>query len=230
MAARNRRLIRSYWEENIERFAGFYDKQSEENIIAPSFISFLYRHLIFRIEKKFMVDRYNIVSEYIEKNVRDGMKVADVGCGNGIFTRKMVNMGAKVYAIDFSESALSLTKRNLSIDQVKHVEFLNLDIAEEHIPTVNLVISIGVLPYVNDLRKFFDNILPFTSLCLFNFLDNNHFLNKLRRIIPVLDVRNYNYHGFEEIREKVEDHDFRIILMHKLATGFVVESRKNSLD
>lgn len=228
MAVRNRRIIKNYWEENIERFAGFYGKQSGEDIIAPSFISFIYRNLIFPIERKFMVDRYNIVSSYIEKNVRDGMKVADVGCGSGIFTGQMASKEAKVYAIDYNESALSLTKKNLSIDQLKYVEFLKLDIVDEHIPTVDLVISIGVLPYINDIDKYFDNILPFTSLFLFNFLEHNHPLNKLRRKIPVLDVRNYSYHSFQEIRRKIEDKKFGIISIEKLATGFVVESKRTS--
>ena len=43
---------KEYWERNISGFAGFYDTGSEEKIMAPFPLNFIYRMFIFPIEKK----------------------------------------------------------------------------------------------------------------------------------------------------------------------------------
>jgi len=227
MMARSKTVIKNYWEKNVKEFAGFYDKNSEEHIKGNQGFRYLYKKFIFPIEKIFMLKRYNIVSDYIEKNVRLGMKVADIGCGNGIFTKKMAGKKAKVYALDYTQSALNLTKNNLTLEESKSVELIKLDITSEHIPFVDLAISIGVLPYVYELDIFFDNILPFTSSFLFNYLDSNHPINIVRRIMPILDVRNYCYHNRKNIKNKLEVRNFKINFEQNLATGFIVSSKKN---
>ncbi|MBU1152823.1 class I SAM-dependent methyltransferase [bacterium] len=230
MLGKSKRPRKNYWEENIQGFAGFYDKKSEENISGACGMAYIYKKLIFPIEKKFMRNRYNIVSAYIEKNVHQGMKVADIGCGSGIFTKKMANKNAKVYAIDYTESALNLTKKNLSMDELTSVELINLDIISEHIPPVDLTISIGVLTYIDEIDQYLDNILPYTYLFLFNFLDSNHPLNVIRKMAPILDVRNYSYYSTNDIKNKLEARNFKINLIQKLATGFMVHSEKKTVS
>ena len=40
------------------------------------------------------------------------MKVANTACGSGIYTRKMIDKGVFVYAFDYAESCINLTKKN----------------------------------------------------------------------------------------------------------------------
>ncbi|HEX9897154.1 MAG TPA: methyltransferase domain-containing protein [Dehalococcoidales bacterium] len=43
-------------------------------------------------------------------DIKPGMKILDVACGNGQFARKMAEMGAKVTAIDFSEKLIEIAR------------------------------------------------------------------------------------------------------------------------
>lgn len=226
MSIKNKIINKNYWEKNIQGFAGFYDKKSEEELSGPRSFRYMYRKLILPIEKRFMFKRYNSVSGYIEKNVHPGMKVADIGCGSGIFTKKMAHKGAKVYAIDYTQSALDLTKKSLTIDESNSVELIKLDITSDHIPSVDLAISIGTLTYIDEVDQYFNNILPFTRLFLFNYLDVNNPINIVRRMVTMLDVRNYSYHSSDIIRNELRNRGFRINFRQRLATGFIVGSEK----
>ncbi len=77
--SRNMMSNAEYWEKNIEGFSGFYDKKSEENINGNSLVTYFYKKIIFPIEKKYMLERYNYVINYINNNVFAGMKCADIG-------------------------------------------------------------------------------------------------------------------------------------------------------
>lgn len=216
-----------YWEENIEGFSGFYDKKSEENIIAPIGVSFFYKKFIFPLEKKYMQQRHANVTEFINKNVIAEMKTADVGCGSGVYVKKMIQKKAFVYAFDFAESALELTVKNLTQEELKSAQIKQLDISKDSIPEVDIAISIGVLPYVEDHIQYLNNILPYTNGILFNFLDKNNLLNFLRRtVLKSLDVRMYSYHGLGEIMQELEKHNFNVVKKTKLATGFILEAKR----
>ena len=222
----SKNIIRDYWEKNIEGFSGFYDTKSEEDLRGSNFIVKLYKKLVFPIEKKYMRDRHNFVCNYIDENVKPGMKVADIGCGSGIYTKRMINKGAYIYAIDYAESAVNLTKKNLTNDEINSVEIAHFDITQKNIPNVDIAISIGVLPYINEEGKYFDNILPYTNSFLFNYLKKNSIINVIRRSLPLLDVRNYSYHSPSEVNEKLENGGFRIRQQTKLATGLIVYSKR----
>ena len=223
---KNKTINKDYWEKNIQGFSEFYDKTSEENINGPRILRDMYKKYVFPVEKKFMSDRYRIVSEYIEKKVHQGMQVADIGCGNGIFSKKMASKGAKVYALDYVQSALDLTSKNLSSEEMKAIDTIKLDITAKPIPQVNLAISIGVLTYIDEVDQYFDNILPYTDNFLFNYLSATHPVNVMRKIIPVLDVRHYSYHKSEDIFKKLEERDHKVVSMEKLATGFVISTER----
>lgn len=229
MLDKNKLINKDYWEKNIAGFSGFYDKGSEEKIIAPRFLSFLYKSILFSIEKRYMRKRYDMVSDYIDRNVYSGMVVADIGCGSGVFVENMIVKGAKVYALDYAESALELAKKRLAvIENSKKIKFIRLDITKDCIPKVDLAIAIGVLTYINEKEKFFDNILPYTNKFLFNYLDLNHPINIFRKIFPVFDVRKLSYHSSDKIRKDLEGRGFKINRIHKLATGFVIDCERIS--
>lgn len=220
----NKKSHRDYWEQNIKGFSKFYDSISEENIGSNSLFTILYKKLVFPIEKKVTRERYNIVCEYIEKNVYQGMKVADIGCGSGIFTKLIVKHQVNVYALDYSQSALDLTHNSLTENETKSVNLIKADILSEHIPTVDLVISIGVIPYIDDINRYFDNILPFTQKILFNYLDANNMINIVRRILPFLDVRHYYYQSNKDILSILEQYNFKVNNIIKLSTGFMIDA------
>jgi SAM-dependent methyltransferase len=224
----NKVSSKEYWEKNIKGFGGFYDKTSEETLQGPSLLRFLYRNTIFHLEKKYMKQRFDMVSDYLNKNILSGMHVADIGCGSGIYTKHMASMGAKVFALDFTKSALELTKESLTDNESKLVDFFQCDISAHPLAPVESAIAIGVFPYIEDLESCFDNILPHTNMFLFNVLDARSCLNIIRKKMPLLDVRGYYYHSLDDIRHILIERNFQIICVKKLATGLMIEAKKIS--
>lgn len=224
---KDKNFNQNYWEKNIEGFSGFYDKKPEENIPAPAGVSFFYKKFIFPLEKKFMYQRHIAVSDYINKNVKANMTTADIGCGSGVYVKKMIQCQSFVHAYDYAESAITLTRKNLTGAELEKCELKQLDITKEHIPQVDIAISIGVLPYIDDFQLYLDNILPYTNYFLFNYLDKNHLLNSLRRsVLKFLDVRKYSYHSTDEIVDVLKKYNFVVVKKTILATGFILETKR----
>ncbi|MBI4945433.1 MAG: methyltransferase domain-containing protein [Bacteroidetes bacterium] len=220
-------INKDYWEKNIEKYSGFYYITSEEQINIPFGLSGLYKKFIFPLERKVTLERYNIVCAFIDKHVKPGMKVADIGCGSGIFSKKMLDKGAHVYAMDYVHSAVELTKKNLSSDtNIKNLQVSQLDITKHNIPVVDVAISIGVVPYISEVGIFFDNILPYTDKALFNYNDKNNIFNITRRVLSFLDVRHYSFHSQKQISSLIAKHGFTIVENRTLGTGFILELKK----
>jgi 2-polyprenyl-3-methyl-5-hydroxy-6-metoxy-1,4-benzoquinol methylase len=219
-------IKKEYWEKNIENYSGFYYVKSEENIKIPFGLSAIYKKFLFPLERKVTLERYNNVCSFIDKNIKSGMKVADVGCGSGIFSKKIIEKGAFVYAMDYTASALELTKRNLGHEELNQIELIQVDITKNKIPPVDIAISIGVLPYIDELDKYFGNILPNTNLFLFNYINKYNIFNMVRRILSFLNVRNYSYHDFNEISTLAGKYGFKVVEKKKLGTGFIIELKK----
>ncbi len=224
----NESFNQDYWSRNIRAFSGFYDERSEEAIHAPWGLKQFYRAVLFPIEKRFMRKRFEIVSRYIAETVRPGMKVADIGCGCGIFTKQMLDQGATVYAIDYVQESLDLVRERLTPEERESVEFRLQDITAEAIPQVDAAISIGVLTYVPSFETYLDNILPFTDSFLFNFLESDQILNRLRQSVPMLDVRRLSYHRRGDLESALRERGFSICAEEKLATGRVLTTARNS--
>lgn len=219
-------IKREYWEKNIENYSRFYYASSEENINIPLWLSAAYKKYLFPLERKVTIERYDSVCSFIDTNVKKGMKVADIGCGSGIFSKKLIERGAFVYAMDYASSALDLTKKSLSAEELNHVELTQLDVTSTGIPRVDIAISIGVLPYIDELDKYFENVLPNTDLLLFNYINKYNPFNLVRRFLPLLDVRNYSYHDLKEISALTKKYGFKVTEKKKLGTGFMIELKR----
>ena len=220
-------LNQIYWEKNIEGFSGFYDTQSEEHIIGNKFFTWLYKMVLFPVEKKYMFERHKHVSNYIKDNVKAGMIVADIGCGSGVYVLKMIDQNAsKVYALDYAKSAIELSKRNLKDSDQNKIHYKVFDVTKESIAKTDVAISIGVLPYIDDIETYLNNILPYTDAFFFNYLDSNNLLNKLRIKLGFLDVRKYSYHNFEEIFKLPIVQDFTLVKKVRLASGWMIELKR----
>ena len=220
-------INKEYWQKNIEKYSGFYYVNSEENIDIPFGLDGLYKKFIFPLERKVTLERYNIVCAFIDRHVKPGMKVADIGCGSGIFSKKMLDKGAYVYAMDYVPSAVELTKRNLSSENTSMFEVSQLDISKQHIPKVDLAIGIGILPYIASSENFFGNILPYTDKFLFNYNDKYNLFNLTRTVLGFLDVRHYSFHSQNEIDLSISKNGFDIVKNTKLGTGFILELKKH---
>jgi len=215
-------IIKSYWEKNITAFSGFYDKGSEEKFEAPWPLGWIYRNVLFPVEKKYMWHRYNMVKKYLKSQLNPGVKLADIGCGSGIFTQMAIEAGGFVYAIDYSKNAIALVKNTLPQEFQKFVEYKNIDIRNTPVPDVDVAIAIGVLTYIDGIELFFNNILPYTKDILVNFM------NRLRQFFPILNVRNLSFHTIDMIEAAFEQHNFVVEDIQSLATGFMVRGTKKN--
>ena len=219
-------IKKEYWENNIKGFAGFYDKNSEENINGNKLVSWLYKKVLFPMEKKYMYQRHRYVINFINNNIFSGSKAADIGCGSGIYVKKMIQKGAFVYAYDYAQNAINLTKENLTAEELQHAELSLFDVSKEQIKKVDAAISIGVLPYVEDHATYLKHILPHTEVFLFNFLNKNNFMNRCRRKFTFLDVRYYSYHSLKDITDVLREYNFEIVKKQKLASGYILETKR----
>ncbi|HPN32012.1 MAG TPA: class I SAM-dependent methyltransferase [bacterium] len=220
-------LNRNYWEANIKAFSEFYDNNSEETLLGPKIIRAFYKKFLFPIEKKYMLIRYNIVSGYIDNYVKTNMKVADVGCGCGVYVPQLLSKKVFVYAYDYADASIELVKKKILPHQLNNIEVKNVDISTNSISEVDVVIGIGVLTYIPDYNIFFKNILPYTKRILFNFLDNTHIINILRKKIRLLDIRKYSYHNFDDIKFALTQFDYKIDSINKFATNIMISAVKN---
>lgn len=197
---------KEYWDKNIDNWGKFYleASDSEEDFNSPTWLTRFYRRFVVPIEARLMGERYRLTIDFINQYVKPGMLVADIGCGTGVFTIEMLKRGAKVVAIDISASSLEATRRNIEREAPQHfdaVTFLQMNVAESQIPTVDLAIAMGVTPYVTQIEAFYRNILTNTKTFYCLNLDPKHWANRIRRIIPLLNVRNV--HCFE--RRRIDD-------------------------
>ena len=216
---------KDYWERNIKGFSGFYDTGSEETLRGSRIFRLIYKLFLLPIEKMYMRKRYAMVRRFIDENIKGGT-AADIGCGSGIFSILMAERQANVFAFDFADSALELTKENIADRLAERISIAKLDIASQAIPRVDSAIAIGVLPYIADGDVFIDHIAPNCDLFLFNFLDADNPLNRLRESISQLDARGYCYHKLDAITGRLGYHGFHIEKKEPLATGWMITARR----
>ena len=87
-----------------------------------------------------------------------GKRVLDAGCGRGRWTRSLLELGAEVTAIDFSEAALARTAEIGANDarlRTRRVDLLDLP---ADIGDFDLVFSFGVLHHTGDTWRALENV------------------------------------------------------------------------
>jgi len=220
-----------YWNKNIENWGMYYYNLSDcgEKIIASPIISYLYKRFISPIEANLMKKRYHVTLDFIKKNVNENMVVVDIGCGTGIFTVEILKKNAFVYAVDFSEVALKLTKelvQSIIPELSRNVEYVKIDVTETPIPRSNLAIAMGVTPYIDSLDSFFSNILPKTEGFYYLCLDSNHWINNIRSRMQFLNVRKMNYFSKSCVDSILKAYGWKLLSRKNFASGFIDFSRK----
>lgn len=174
-----------------------------------------------------MEKRYNFVLKYINDNSSKDKIAIDIGCGSGVFTSILSKNNSKVIATDFAQASLTLTEKLLKDNNCTNYSLIQLDLTKEEIPKADFAIAIGIAPYIENMEIFLRNILPNTEKLYFNILDEKNLLNKLRKNLIFLDVRNYYYHSVTQIEKIAKLHNFSMEKCDSLASGYMIELSLN---
>ncbi len=88
-----------------------------------------------------------------------GLKVLDLGCGDGLYGEKIVSQGAySYYGVDASKNMIAASQKNLSgleRIQLEHEHLEKIDLPEN---TFDLALSRLVFHYIENLEKVFKKI------------------------------------------------------------------------
>jgi len=219
---------RDYWRENLERWAGLYDAGAAdghlENLRGHKAVAAVYRHTVIRLERRLLRDRLELCRSFIRRYVSPGQLTSDIGCGTGILTTALLARGARVVAVDFLEMALAATRERVTstLPQDAHrVTYMLLDVRTAPAPAVDVSIAMGLAPYVADVDIFFRNVvLPATtSYC--HFIDSEHWANRIRRLLPFLNVRSLNYTTTYEADRRYRANGLTLLERDRLGSGFL---------
>ena len=77
----------------------------------------------------------------------------------------------------------------------------------------DIALAVGVTPYIQDLDGFLDNIVPNCKKFYCLFLDESHWINRLRQRFPSLNARAYYWHDTSRFTG----------VKHRFGTCFLVE-------
>lgn len=217
---------REYWNKNVAEWGKYYLQawRIQETFDAPRWLKVPYGAFISPLEARLMMKRFHITMDFIRRNVFEGMVVVDVGCGTGIFTVELLKRGAIVKAVDFAQTAIDLTMSNVKENVPKlqgRAEYLLMDVTQERPPCSDLAIAMGVTPYVEDLSRFYYNILATTSMFYCLILDSRHWANLIRKKIPALNVRHMNSFERSFVDSLLERHGWRLLDRQDFGSGFI---------
>lgn len=82
--------------------------------------------------------------------------IADIGCGGGIYTKSLINMGAsQITGVDFSEEMLIAARSNCN--DIQNVTFIKGNAYETNLPvkTFDIVLERALIHHLNDLDACF---------------------------------------------------------------------------
>jgi SAM-dependent methyltransferase len=228
----DRKASKEYWNQNIEKWGKLYLEisHSEERFNAPRWLEFLYHRIVTPIEARLMTKRFNLTMQFIEQHIKSNMVAVDLGCGTGIFTVEMLKRGASVIAVDYAQSSLDLTRKaveELVSDSINRIRYLLADVTYQPLPSSDIVLVMGVTPYVENISKFLGNILPNTQMLYCLFLDPKHWTNRVRKYISVLNVRNLHFYDSYFIDELYRKHEWNLIHRKKFASGYLDLAKNN---
>jgi len=97
--------------------------------------------------------------QWFDRMCFKGQKVLDVGCGSGVMSCRLAKMGARVTAIDITEAAVTLARRNAQA-QGLDMEIAQMDAENMGFPpaSFDFVFSWGVLHHTNAIEAAFGEV------------------------------------------------------------------------
>jgi len=215
---------RAYWERNIDAWGEFYldISHGHETLAGPRWFAALYRATVGRVERRLMAERYARTIAFLDAYAKPGTVISDLGCGTGVFVVEALQRGAVVNAIDFTGSALEITRRNVA----EHcpngkVNYQQLDVQKNAIPASDATLAMGLTPYLSDLSAFFQQALPKTKFMFCLYVDPEHAANRIRRALPLLNVRGLRCYARDEIDRLYSEHGWMLRERRDFATGYI---------
>ncbi len=146
--------------------------------------------------------RQNEPDSFVEKILSPsrskGLRVLDIGCGNGYILSKFASAGAKAFGVDLTGAALDLTRKRMSIH---HLGAGLFQADSAHLPfpaeAFDLVYSLGVLHHSPRTEESFQEIrriLRPGGRALIMLYHKNSVLYRLR--IPAMKYLNPRFRGW----------------------------------
>ncbi|MGE5620928.1 MAG: class I SAM-dependent methyltransferase [archaeon] len=119
--------------------------------------------------------------------------VLELGCGTGFYTKELVNRGANVTAVDFSEEMIKYAEKyEERATYILHD--LNNDI-EFNDDEFDFVFASLFIHYIKDFNKLFRNIFLLMK-------NGGRFLFSTHNPAEIYSIFKNNYHGVELIEDK----------------------------
>lgn len=91
--------------------------------------------------------------------IKEGMKILDVGCGTGNFSMKLAEMGCRVTGIDISEEMLSIARKKVA-EKGLDIKFINMDINDLKFEEneFDAAVSMAAFEFIEDGRTALESL------------------------------------------------------------------------
>jgi predicted TPR repeat methyltransferase len=174
---------------------------------------------------------YPMISYLLGSNLKNS-KMADLGCGSGIFTSRLKELGADIVGVDNSLGLIEIAKTTYP-----NIPFSLAEVTQTNLSSgeYDLVVSSLVMHYLKDLTPFFKEvkrILKKNGCFIFSFHHPvNEIMKKVEKDIvlgPYFHEDSYTWNMLEGMELKSFHHTFENIICSLFNAGFVVEELKEA--
>jgi ubiquinone/menaquinone biosynthesis C-methylase UbiE len=134
-------------------------------------------------------DKLNYLPRLVNFESYKGKKVLEIGCGAGIDLVHFARAGAEVTAVDLSETAIDLARKNIAINGLQaDLCIMNGEALEFPADYFDVVYAHGVLQYTADSSKMISEIhrvLKPGGEAIMMLYNKNSWLNLMRKVTKV---------------------------------------------
>ena len=160
------------------------------------------------------------ISNYFNKNQSlKGLKILDIGCGGGLISEPMANLGADVTGIDASEKNIKIAKIHAQKNNIK-INYINKSPEQlMEIEKFDVILNLEIVEHVDDLKLYFKscNQLLKKNGLMFTATLNRTFISYFKAIIGAeyilrwLPIGTHDWNKFikpEELEQMLSKENF----------------------